>query len=380
MTKRIRGVSGGTSASKTISILLWLIDYAQHIENKTISVVSESMPHLRRGALRDFLDIMTTHRFFKDTQMDKTNSIYRFDNGSIIEFFGADSWEKIKGARRDILFINEANHISFETYNQLEVRTRELIWLDWNPESEFWWYTEVIPHQDVDSMVLTYRDNEALEQSIVDSIESRQYNKNWWKVYGLGELGATEARIYTNWEIIEEVPIESQLIRYGLDFGYSNDPTASDALYRWNGAIVIDEIVDQKGLSNRQIADIFINLPRALIIADGSEPKSIAELASYGLRIMAAQKGAGSVNQGIQYVQGQKVFITKRSVNTLKEYRNYLWLTDKEGKIINEPSPIWNHHMDDIRYGMESLRAIPPRPTTQGFGGIRSLYPELGIA
>ena len=194
LRKRIRGVSGGTSASKTISILLWLIDYAQTHENKVISVVSESMPHLRRGALRDFLEIMMMHHFYKENQMDKTNSLYKFNNGSIIEFFGADSWEKVKGARRDILFINEANHISFETYNQLEVRTRDLIWLDWNPESEFWWYTDVLPHQDVDSLVLTYKDNEALEPSIVKSIEGRQYDKNWWKVYGLGQLGDTEAR------------------------------------------------------------------------------------------------------------------------------------------------------------------------------------------
>ena len=355
LTKRIRGIAGGTSASKTVSILLILINYAQTHKHEIISVVSESMPHLRKGAMRDFLNIMQEHNYFKDERWEKTNSVYTFETGSILEFFGAESWEKVKGARRDVLFINEANHISFNTFNQLEVRTKKIVWLDWNPESDFWWYTEV-GNGDVDFITLTYLDNEALDKSIVASIEGRRGNIGWFKVYGLGELGTLEGKIFNSWQVIDEVPAEARLERYGLDFGYSNDPTASDAIYRWNGGFVIDEVLHQKGLSNKQIADVFISQPRALVIADSAEPKSIDELILYGINVQPTTKGPGSVNQRIQFVQEQKIWITKRSINTLKEYRSYLWLVDKDGKSINEPSPVWNHHMDDIGYAISSLR------------------------
>lgn len=185
LRKRIRGVAGGTSASKTISVLLWLIDYAQATENKLVSVVSESFPHLKRGAIRDFQSIMESHNYWQPSAWNKTDYIYTFHNGSKIEFFSADQPGKVRGPRRDVLFINEANNIPYETYTQLEVRTKKIIWLDWNPVSEFWWYTEVMPHQDVDFLTLTYKDNEALDQSIVEAIESRKHNKNWWAVYGL---------------------------------------------------------------------------------------------------------------------------------------------------------------------------------------------------
>lgn len=356
LKKRIRGISGGTSASKTISILLWLIDRAQSSKEKEIiSVVSESMPHLRRGAMRDFLDIMQLHRYFKDKFWDKTNSIYTFPTGSIIEFFGIESWEKVKGARRDILFINEANHISFNTYNQLEVRTRKIIWLDWNPENEFWWYTD-IAKGDVDFLILTYKDNEALDQKIIQSIESRRNNKNWFKVYGEGLLGEVEARVYKDWQIIDEIPHEARLERYGVDFGYSNDPTAIVAIHKYNNGYIIEQITYQKGLSNKQIADILINVPTALVVADSAEPKSIDEIMSYGVSIVGSTKGQGSVLQGIQYVQQQRISVTKRSLDVLKEYRNFLWQTDKDGKIINEPEIVWKHAMDAISYGMNSLK------------------------
>lgn len=364
LNKRIRAVAGGTSASKTISILLWLIDYAQSTNGKLISVVSESFPHLKRGAIRDFLNIMQSHNYYEAKRWNKTDYVYSFPTGSRIEFFSADQPGKVRGPRRDVLFINEANNIPHETFVQLEVRTKEIIWLDWNPVSEFWFYNggendkPLINRDDVDFIRLTYKDNEALDENIVKAIEARRGNKNWWLVYGEGRLGEAEGRIYTGWAIVDEVPHEARLERYGLDFGYSNDPTAIDAIYRYNGGFIIDEITNQKQLSNKQIADILMNLPKALVIADSAEPKSIDELRTYGVNILPSQKGQGSVLQGIQYVQDQQISVTKRSINVLKEYRNYLWVTDKEGKIINEPSPIWNHHMDAIRYGLESLRPV----------------------
>ena len=356
LTKRIRGVSGGTSASKTISILLWIIDYAQSNKNELISVVSESFPHLKRGAMRDFLNIMEEHNYFKDDRWNKTDYTYTFETGSKVEFFSADQPGKVRGPRRDVLFINEANNISYETYTQLEIRTKKIIWIDHNPVSEYWWYTEVLPHNDVDFITLTYKDNESLDPQIVQSIESKRYNKNFWQVYGLGQLGVAEGRIYSDWKEIDEVPHEARLERYGLDFGYTNDPTASDAIYRWNGAFIIDEVIHQKGLSNKQIVDLYSNMPRALVIADSAEPKSIDEIKSYGISILPSLKGQGSILKGISYVQNQRIFITKRSINTLKEYRNYLWQTDNDGKIINEPDVIWNHHMDEIKYAINSLK------------------------
>lgn len=355
LTKRIRGVSGGTSASKTISILLWLIDYAQSTQGELISIVSESFPHLKRGAIRDFLNIMESHKYFDDKQWNKTDYTYVFPTGSKIEFFSADQPGKVRGPRRDILFINEANNIHYETYTQLEVRTRKIIWLDWNPVQEFWWYTDVAPTQDVDFVILTYLDNEALEQSIIDAIESRKGNKNWWKVYGEGQLGEVEGKIFTGWEIVDEIPHEARLERYGLDFGYSNDPTVIIAIYKYNDGFILDEIEHRKGLSNRQIADIILaQEAKALVVADSAEPKSIDEIKSYGVSITPAIKGQGSVLQGIQYVQDQKISMTKRSLNLIKSYRNYLWQTDKEGKIINTPDHLFSDAMDAVRYGFSN--------------------------
>lgn len=379
LKKRIRGISGGTGASKTVSILLILIDYAQFHDNKVISVVSESLPHLKRGAIRDFLNIMQEHNYFLDNRWNKTDFIYTFETGSKIEFFGVENWEKVKGARRDVLFINEANHVSYPTYTQLEIRTKDIIWLDWNPESEFWWYEEVLPKQNVDFLVLTYRDNEALDQQIIQTIEARRANKNWWLVYGEGQLGEAEGRIYRDWQIIDEIPHEADLRRYGLDFGYSNDPTTIIAIYYFNGGYILDEETYRLGLSNRDIADILTNLPSALVIADSAEPKSIDELKTYGINIVPSQKGEGSVLQGIQYVQAQRISVTKRSVNLIKEYRNYLWMTDKDGKIINEPQEFLNHALDAIRYGLDSFRPILARTKPQtDFGGVRPYIPGVG--
>jgi phage terminase large subunit len=355
LKSRIRGVAGGTSASKTVSIILILIDYAQSHKNQTISIVSESFPHLKRGAIRDFMNIIVEHGYFKDANWNKTDYIYVFETGSIIEFFSADQPGKVRGPRRDVLFINEANNISYETYTQLEIRTKRIIWLDWNPVSEFWFYSEVKGKDNVDFLTLTYKDNEALDPGVVAAIEARKGNRSWWAVYGLGELGEAEGRIYTGWAIVDEIPHEARLERYGLDFGYSNDPTAIVAIHRHNGGFILDEIAYTKGLSNKNIADILLNEPRGLVIADSVEPKSIDEITTYGISILPSIKGQGSVTQGIQYVQQQRISVTKRSINILKEYRNYLWQTDKDGKIINEPEVVWNHCMDALRYGMNSL-------------------------
>lgn len=370
LSKRVRAVQGGTSASKTISILLYLIAMAQSDKTTTLtSVVAESLPHLRRGAMRDFLNIMKEHNYFKDSLWNISNSTYTFETGSKIEFFSADQPDKLRGGRRDRLFLNECNNVAFDAFEQLEVRTKEFIFLDWNPSNSFWFYEEVLgKRNDVEHIIITYKDNEALSKEIVDSIEQRKNRAGWWQVYGEGQLGEVEGKIYKDWQIIDEIPHEARLERYGLDFGYTNDPTAIVAIYKYNGGFIFDEITYQKGLSNKQIADILISQERkALVMADSAEPKSIDEIKLYGVNILPASKGAGSVNQGIQYVQDQRVSVTKNSINIIKEYRNYMWKIDRDGKILNVPEDLWNHQLDAIRYGLSEYRqSVPNIFTTLG--------------
>jgi len=365
LQNRIRAISGGTSASKTISILLYLIAKAQSDDNLTLtSVVSESIPHLKRGAIRDFKNILQGHKYWKDANWNATDSIYTFETGSQIEFFSADNGDKLRGGRRDRLFINEANNVAKDAFDQLEVRTKEFVFLDWNPTNEFWFYTDVKERPDVDFITLTYLDClEALPKEIVQAIEARKGNKAWWRVYGLGLLGEVEGKIYKDWQIIDEIPHEARLERYGLDFGYSNDPTVIEAIYRYNGGFIIDEVCYQKGLSNKSIADLLNNLPKALVIADSAEPKSIDELKSYGVNIIGAIKGPGSVNTGIQYVQDQKISITKTSTRSISGYRNFMWAMDKDGHILNIPDDTiheWSNPMDAIRYGLDSFKERKP--------------------
>lgn len=358
LNKRIRGIAGGTSAGKTISTLQYLIDDAQSDTAPTLtSVVSESFPHLRRGAMRDFLNIMQSHNYYDEARWSKTDYTYTFETGSKLEFFSADQPSKVRGPRRDRLFVNEANNIPEETWTQLLVRTKQYAIADWNPTNEFWFYDMLHDRDDIDFITLTYKDNEALATEIVKEIEARKNNKAWWQVYGLGQLGEVEGKVYTNWRIIDDIPHEARLERRGLDFGYSNDPTSIVDIYYYNGGYILDEQLYQKGMSNKQIADVLKNLPKpeTLIIADSAEPKSIDELKLYGINVSPALKGQGSILQGIQYVQDQQISITKRSVNGIKEYRNYMWKTDKEGRILNVPEDIWNHFMDAIRYALSSF-------------------------
>lgn len=366
LKKRIRLIAGGTSASKTVSVIMWLYVLAQHDATPTItSIVSESFPHLRRGAMRDFKAMLEAQNAFHDEQWNRTDYIYTLANGSQIEFFSADQPAKVRGPRRDRLFLNEANNIPLETADQLIIRTNEFIFADWNPVNEFWAYTEPrFKENDVDFITLTYKDNEALNASIVKEIEMHKGNKRWWQVYGLGQLGEIESRIYTGWKLdVNEIPQEAKLVRKGLDFGYSNDPSSLIDIYYYNGGYILDELLYGKGLSNKQIFDVYSNSKKALTIADSAEPKSIAELRELGMLVLPCTKGADSVNQGIQYVQEQQISVTTRSTNIIKEYRNYTWETDTDGKIINEPIGIWNHAMDAIRYGFNSLK--PPKTKSE---------------
>lgn len=362
LNKRIRAVSGGTSASKTISILVWCIDYCQVTNDEIVSIVSESFPHLEDGAIRDFKNIMRSQGYWNEDRWHSTKHEYTFETGTVLEFTSVDTYGKAHGPRRDVLFMNEANYLTYQIADQLITRTRKVVWMDWNPVEEFWFYTEMLgKREDIDFLTLTYLDNEALDEITKAEIESHRENKAWWQVYGLGQLGEIETRIYKGWQIIDEIPHEARLERTGLDYGYTNDPTAIVDIYSYNGGYIFDEVAFQKGLSNKQIADILKNKENQCPVApDSAEPKSNDELKVYGITVLEVPKGKDSVRQGIQWVQDKKCSVTKRSVNLIKEYRNYLWLTDKDGKVINEPDHTWSHSMDAIRYGMQTLK---PRAT-----------------
>ncbi len=353
LTKKIRIVQGGTSASKTVSILLHLIHEAQSDEAPTLtSVVSESIPHLKRGAMRDFKNILKAHKYWVDKNWNATDSIYTFETGSQIEFFSTDNGDKLRGGRRDRCFMNEANNCLLDAFDQLEVRTKEYIYLDYNPTTEFWALTDVLPLRpdDCDYIILTYMDNEALSQEIIDSIESRKNRTQWWKVYGLGQLGEVEGKVFTDWIQIDDIPHEARHIGRGLDFGYTNDPTAITDIYWYNGGFILDELIYQKGMSNAEIATA-LKENNIITVADSAEPKSIDEIKKHGITIVGADKGKDSIVHGIQLIQDQKISVTRRSANIWREYMNYLWDKDKHtGQSLNKPESGFDHALDGIRY------------------------------
>jgi phage terminase large subunit len=361
LKKRIKIIQGGTSAGKTFGILPVLIDRAARTEGIEISVVAETIPHLRRGALKDFLKIMKwTGRFFED-RFNKSLLRYEFANGSVIEFFSADDSSKLRGARRDILYINECNNVTFDAYNELAIRTRKEVYLDFNPANEFWVHTELKDEPDSDFLILTYKDNEALDNSIVEQIEKNRdkaktssYWANWWKVYGEGQLGMLEGVVFSNWKTIDTIPKEARLLGIGLDFGYTNDPTAVIEVYAYNNQRIVNQIVYQNGLVNSEIAK---RLPKNVIVyADSSEPKSIEEIRRLGITIKGVTKGKDSINYGIDVMQRQDYLVTSQSVDLIKELRSYIWDTDKTGRRLNKPIDFNNHAIDALRYHeMETL-------------------------
>jgi phage terminase large subunit len=364
LRKRLRIIQGGTSASKTFSILAYLIHTAQTNENLVISVVSESLPHLKKGAMRDFQNIMRWQRYWRDDEWSKTKFIYRFANGSIVEFFSVDDVSKAHGPRRDILFVNEANNVSWPVYRQLAGRTRRVIIIDFNPVAAFWAHEKLMVHRVHDFLKLTYKDNEALEASLVNEIEENgRIDEDYRQVYVLGNVGRNEGQIMTNWIHLDQLPSEARLVRRGLDFGYTNDPSAIVDIYEWNGGYVWDLVAYTKGLSNKQIADIILDQPeQVLVIGDSSEPKSIAEIKGYGIPIIGAVKGADSVINGVSLMKSVQIYVLTKDTELIKEERNYLWKMDKNGEPLNVPRDLFNHAMDAGRYGLTDLIAKAAQP------------------
>ena len=370
LRKRVRVVRGGTSSSKTFSIIPLLIDYAIKNPKTEISIVAETIPHLKRGAMRDFLKIMDMINMFDASKWNKSSLTYTFSNKSYIEFFSAEQPQKLRGARRDVLFVNECNNISWEAYYQLAIRTRRFIYLDYNPVAEFWVDTEVLKDKDAEMIVLTYKDNEALDKSIVQEIEKARekaktssYWANWWRVYGLGEIGVQVDAVFQNYEIIDTSNIGIEhIVGFGLDFGFT-DPNALVAMYKFEGKIIFEEWLYKSGLSIQEMRIDMMNLIKSkgynpnvfwgntILICDSSAPTYITELRQNGFyRAYECYKHLGAKQIAINELNSNGFYVSSKSKNLIHELRKYTYLRDKENRLTNITTERDDHLLDAMRY------------------------------
>ena len=354
---------GGTASSKTWSILQLLILIAQNTKSPLlISVVSESLPHLKRGAIRDFFRILGEDPK-SCPRYNMTEQTYTFGKG-IIEFFGADEAGKVRGPRRDILFINEGNNVPWETAQGLDIRTAKFTFVDWNPVSAFWAHEKWIGQPGYAYIHSTYLDViEVLPGAVVANIESnKDKDPNWWNIYGLGLLGKIEGLVYPFFAQVDSLPSQGSLI-YGLDFGFSGDPATLTRHKIFPDEIYSQELFYERGLTNQDIAVLMGELGVVKhsdeIWADSAEPKSIEEIYQYGFNIKGATKGPGSVEYGHQKVRQYRQYWTKDSLNCIKEQRNFRYMPDKNGKLTEKTTHIYSHGMDSRRYAVMGFSEAP---------------------
>lgn len=369
MKARKKVIQGGTSAGKTYGIVPLLIDKAIKENNIKITVVAETLPAVKEGALDIFKNVMFDTNRWIDEHWNASSLTYTFGNKSRMQFKSYDSVGKAKSSgKRNILFLNEANHIAFDIADALMIRSKET-WIDFNPDNEFWVHTETLQEHNSEFLLLTYHDNEALPQETLEDLLIKQskafydvnkdwkdplniknsYWANWCYVYILGEIGNLEGVIFNNWNTIDNLPEEARLLGYGLDFGYTNDPTSIIEVYKYNDVRILNEICYNKGLSNSQIAKYITT--KSPCYCDSAEPKSIDELKSYGVKAIGVTKGNDSINFGIQTIQQNNYLVTSKSRNLINELRKYAWDKDKKtGEKLNKPIDFFNHAIDAWRY------------------------------
>lgn len=383
LKRRYKIHQGGTSSTKTFSNLQYLAIKAAKYK-KVVSIVSESMPHLRRGALRDFRIIIQDPTFQVAVEENKTNSTFLFPNGSIVEFFGVEESSKVRGGRRDILFINECNNIPYDTFRELDVRTKEETILDYNPVARFWVHDNLIPELDLvrvkdnlleDLYVLkvsSFLDaidsegNSVLPPETIAGILRRKSDEQWFTIYGRGEIGSLEGIIFPIIKTVPEFPKDCKWTCYGLDFGYVNDPTPLIKVGLMGGQLYFEQTFHKYGLTNMDIVKLLGDnsiLKRSEIIADCAEPKSIEEIRRQGYNIRPTVKGKDSILNGIDLMRQYPINVTAESIDMIKEFRNYQWKVDKAtGKPFNEPSDSWNHCIDAARYAVMWKLRKPTAP------------------
>ena len=347
---------GGTSSGKTYSILQVLMLYAVAQQRKVITVVGQDIPNLKSGALRDALTITDESDTIKNAILsyNKSERVFQFRNGSIIEFRSYADPQDAKSGKRDYLFINEANGISWDIYQELSLRTKTRIYIDYNPNAEFWVHDRLIGRKNVQLIISDHRHNPFLSTKMRQKIESiKNEDIELWKVYARGLTGKISGLVLNNWQLCDDIPPRAKLVAIGLDFGFTNDETGCLAVFKQNGELWVDELFYETGLTNPDIAKQLSTIglsKNALIVADSAEPKSIEELRRLGWNIVPAKKGADSINISIDILKRYKLNISRRSINLRRELARYKWKTDLAGRTLNEPIDRWNHLIDPLRY------------------------------
>ena len=361
-TKKILVEQGGTRSGKTYNILLWIIfEFCTKENNKVITICRKAFPSLRATVLRDFMSILQTHNLYSEKFHNKSNSEYYLFN-NLIEFISLDQPQKIRGRKRDVLFINEANELYFEDWQQLVFRTQDQIILDFNPSDEYHWiYDKVLPREDCAFFKTTYLDNPFVEDSIKAEIERlKDTDEQYWQIYGLGERAASRSTIFKYSEVTN-IPEDANLIAYGMDFGYTNDPTTLVSVFIREHNMYIKEHLYKTQMTTTDIHKFLLDekLDRNPIYADSAEPRLIAELRRMGHNIHPSLKGRDSVNAGIDLLKRYKIHILSTSTNAIMEFRNYKWKEDKTGVLINRPEDKNDHIIDPIRYATYSILSRP---------------------
>ncbi len=347
---------GGTNSGKTFAIMQVLFCLACEAEKQVITVVGQDIPNLKAGALRDAANIYSSWNELQAMvkSYNKTDRIFEFHNGTVVEFKSYDNAQDAKSGKRDYLFVNEANGVDWNIYTELALRTKKKIFIDYNPNSAFWVHDNLMGKPGVQLIISDHRHNPFLSANTKAKIEAlKDEDHEQWRVYARGLTGRITGLIFNNWNICEQIPENAKPVAAGLDFGFTNDETGVVLVYKQNGELWVDEILYETALTNTDIATklttagISKNLE---IVADSAEPKSIEELRRLGWRISGAKKGPDSVNHSIDILKRFKINITRQSINLRNELGRYKWRTDRAGKTLNEPTDTWNHLIDPLRY------------------------------
>jgi phage terminase large subunit len=345
---------GGSRSTKTYSILqLLLIKALESTEPLVISIVRKSLPSLRISVMRDFFNILKQLDIYDVELHNKTENTYML-NSTMFEFFSIDDAQKRRGTKRDILFINEANELTWEDFFQLQIRTTTQIFMDFNPSEYFWYNDKLQIRDDVKTIHSTYKDNPFLNQDQINEIERLQHTDHqYYQIYALGQFAGAMDRIYS-FTPVDDIPVDvAKLVALGLDFGFTNDPTSLIEVWKHEDNLYLNELLYDKGMTNQDIAEAMkeYNVDRFIdIIADSAEPKSVEEISRMGFNIKPAQKGPDSIKNGIDILKRHKLHVTKDSINLIKEFNNYKWVTDKDGNKLNKPIDMFNHALDAVRY------------------------------
>ena len=348
---RITCLQGGTRSSKTYSLCQLFIIKCLEETGKTLTIVRKTLPALKGTAYRDVLNILKELELYAEENHNKSELSYLL-NGNLIEFISVDQPQKIRGRKRDYLWLNEANEFTYEDWTQLILRTTEQIYLDYNPSDPYSWiYEKVLTRDDCTFIKSTYLANPFLDDDTIAEIERlKDLDPDYWRVYGLGEIGTVQTMIFRNFDLVDDV--QGRLIGYGLDFGFTNSPTALVEVRQLDDNLYIKEPLYEKRLTNTDLANKLkeFGIDRQTeIVGDSAEPKSIEEIYRQGFNIKPAKKGAG-IHLGIDIMRRYKLHITKDSLNAIKEFRGYKWATDKNGDVLNNPVKVNDHLIDATRY------------------------------